>query len=78
MVSGGGVGRAVLATISFFACSYIITLGQWAYPLALSDNFYAPLGTYGNFGDAETAGVFLNPLFAYVTHRHDFLGILSH
>lgn len=48
-VLGGGVGRAVLVTISLFACSCLRALGQWADPLSVSANFYAPIGHLQKF-----------------------------
>lgn len=65
---GGGVEAAILVIVSFVACPFIIALGQWACPLALSANFYPLLGTHENFGASEVAGVFLSALLAYVTH----------
>ena len=48
------------------SCTFIIALGHWAYQLVLSANFYASLGTHGNFGAVKVAWTLFSNFFYFV------------
>lgn len=63
--------------ILFFCLFLHHNPGIMGIPLALSDNSSPPTGHLWKFWRCRNCRALLNTLYAYVTHRHDFLGIFS-